>query len=164
MRRRQLSVFSLVAALFLSAWAQVFAASVCPRVRQDYGCCRARAVHSRERHEKACGASHEMSSGMRMTPAAESGQGAKVLAAAGGSDGEVTEVCDHCASHSSEPSLAAVLSLPKAKNRNSELAPHAAATSPSELTQSYLPSILSKSNSPPVTSTARHVLVSLFRI
>jgi hypothetical protein len=106
-----------------------------------------------------------MSSEMRMKPAAESSQGAKVLVAAEGSDGEVTEACDHCcASHSSEPSLAAVLSLPKAKNRNSELAPHAAATSPSELTQYYLPSILSKSNSPPVTSTARHILVSIFRI
>ena len=164
MRRRQLSIFTLVAALFLSAWAQVFAASSCPRMRQDYGCCRARAAHSRERHETACGASHEMSSGMRMTTAAESSQGAKVFAIAEGSDGEVTEACDHCASRSSEPSLAVVLSLPKAKNRNSELAPHAAATTSSELTQSYLASILSKSNSPPVTSTARHVLFSLFRI
>src|ERR1700759_2034273 len=106
MRRRQLSVFSLVAALFLSAWAQGFAASLCPQLRHGYACCRARAAaHSRERDETAGRASHEMSSGRRTTRGAESSRGAKILDAVEGADGEVTEACDHCAGQSSEQSL-----------------------------------------------------------
>jgi hypothetical protein len=167
MRRRHLSIFALLVALFAGAWGQVFAAS-CSHAGQDHACCRARAAHNHPPRATHCAASHAMSEGMTMTPAAESdaepNQGAGAFAAVGVSEGNVTETCDHCATRQHAPPLAAASSAPEAKNRNSELAPPVAISKLSALTRAYIPSILSRDNSPPTASTARHVLVSVFRI
>jgi hypothetical protein len=167
MRRRHLSIFALLVALFAGAWGQVFAAS-CPHTGQEHACCRARAVHNHPSRKTDCGASHGMSDGMPMTPAAESdaepNQGAGAFAAAGDSEGNVTETCDHCASRQPVPPQVVASSAPESGNRNSELAPPVAISRLSELTRAYIPSILSRDNSPPEASTARHILVNVFRI
>ena len=167
MRRRHLSIFALLVALFAGAWGQVFAAS-CAHTGQEHACCRARAVHSHPSRKTDCAASHAMPDGMTMTPAAESdvepNQGAGAFAAVGVSEGNVTETCDHCASRQHTPPQVVASSAPEAKNRNSELAPPVAISKLPELTRAYVPSILSRDNSPPESSTARHVLVNVFRI
>ncbi|HZT59852.1 MAG TPA: hypothetical protein VFA21_14675 [Pyrinomonadaceae bacterium] len=168
MRRRHLSAFALLVALFAGALGQAFASPRCPLMRRDHACCRARAARNSASHETACGASHEMSGGMRMTPAAESSaesnQGAKALAAAADFVGGVANTCEHCAARQSTPRPALTSGAAGVRNRSSELAPPRAATRLSELTPPHFTSSLSRDNSPPETSTARHVLVNVFRI
>jgi hypothetical protein len=167
MRRRHLSIFALLVALFAGAWGQVFAAS-CSHTGHDHACCRARAVHNHPSRATDCAASHAMPDGMPMTPASESdaepNRGAETFAALTVSEGNVTETCDHCASRQHAPPQVMASSAPEAKNRNSELAPPVAISKLPELTRAYIPSILSRDNGPPTASTARHVLVSVFRI
>jgi hypothetical protein len=165
MRRSQLSIFALVITLFASVLGQALTSSSCPHMQQDHACCRARAARRSESRETACGATHAMPGGMDVTPAAESNtessQSAKVFAAIKACGGASSETCDRCASRPPAPILPFVLSRVEVKNRVSELAPPVVAP---RLSESYVTSVLSRDNSPPETSTARHVLVNVFRI
>lgn len=165
MRRSQLSIFALVITLFASVLGQALTSSSCPHMQQDHACCRARAAHRSASRETACGATHAMPGGMDVKPAAESNtessQSAKLFAAIKACGGASSETCDRCASRQPAPILPVALRRVEAKNRVSELAPRVFAP---RLSESYVTSVLSRDNSPPETSTARHILVNVFRI
>src|SRR5947209_12208400 len=89
-RHRVLRAGRLLLALLASAWGNVFAASLCPHMKQGHACCHARAARRPS--------SHEGMAGMRMgdaqsVPAAERKTDAEAL-------GLPTELCEHCMGHS----------------------------------------------------------------
>lgn len=151
MRRRHLSVSTILAALLLGAWGQVFAAASCPHMRQDHACCHARVTHNH--------AADEMPGGMQMTPAAEAAPGAEVTA----SDKPI-EGCDHCMGRSSQSPLTATLREVDRTNRGSELAAPVILSWSSVLAPPFTVSVPSREHSPPEWSADRHVLISVFRI
>ena len=151
MRRRHLPVGTLLAALLMGAWGQVLAAASCPHMRQDHACCHAQAAHDH--------AAHEMTGGMRTTPAAESAPSAEVVAA-----DKPIEGCDHCMGRSSQSPTTVTLREVDRTNRGSELAAPTPVSRSSVLTLPFIASVPSREHSPPKASVHRHVLLSVFRI
>jgi hypothetical protein len=153
MRRRQLFVGILLAALLMGAWGQVLAA-VCPHMQQDHACCHAQQQSAHDDH-----ASHEMAGDMQMTPDVESAQGAEVSA----SD-TPTEGCDHCMGRSSQLPLTVMLREVDRTNRGSEVAAPTPASQSSALALPFITPVPSREHSPPKASVHRHALLSVFRI
>ena len=150
MRRRQLSVGILLAALLLGAWGQVLAAAFCPHMQQDHACCHAQIAHDH--------ASHEMTGDMQMMPAVESAQSAAFDAT-----DKPIEGCDHCMGRSSQSPPAAALREIDRTNRGSELAAPTVSRS-SDLALPFSASVPSREHSPPEASADRHALLNVFRI
>ena len=151
MRRRNLSVGILLLALLVSVCGQVSAAGLCPHMRQDHACCHAQAAHDH--------AAHEMTGGMRATPAAESAPSAEVVAA-----DKPIEGCDHCMGRPSQSPLTATLREADLTNPGSELAAPTPAPDSSDPALTFTAPVASREHSPPQASADRHVLISVFRI
>lgn len=151
MRRRNLSVGILLAALLTGALGQVLAAAVCPHMGQDHACCHARV--------KPDHASHEMPGGMHMTHASTECQGAELV----GTDRPV-EGCDHCMGRSSQSPQSATLREVERTNRGSGLATPVAESRPLDLTPSFTAAVPARDHGPPKASDHRHALISVFRI
>jgi hypothetical protein len=174
MIRKWFTTVSLLA-LLLSAWGSVFAASMCPHMKDGHACCHARVEH----HPSS---SHEGMAGMEMYDAqseaatectapehattehkavAETSQNANSEAA-----GQSNEACTHCMSHSKLPATPASL---REASRTERDEGQTQAPPPSKSIDIYAAAFTgkpaAKEHAPPVANgSARHVLINVFRI
>src|ERR1051325_10143830 len=109
--RGRLATTGMSLALLLSAWGNVFAASLCPRMGRGHACCHARVASVPECHKEMAdmqaGHAHD-ESGPEPDSDAES-------------IGRPSESCAHCMGHSQQPASPALLREASQTNRGSNL-------------------------------------------
>jgi len=145
----------LLLALLASAWCGVFAAAMCPHVKPGHACCHARAAS----HP----ASHEGMADMQM---GDSQGGATVKQEPEGTAlGQPAELCDHCMGRSQLPALPATLRESEQSKRGADLKPTLSPLELGAVVAAFISTIPAREHAPPsATSSARHVLVNVFRI
>jgi hypothetical protein len=159
MLRRSLSTGILIA-LLMSAWVNVLAAAFCPRSAQDHACCYMKQnVHRHEAREKAHRhETHEQMAGMQMQPVVEQKSETDAVSRIGVS-------CTHCISHSQLPASPATLRDADQSKRNDERATPQLLAAHVLTPCLFVASTLSRQHAPPgATTSARHVLINVFRI
>lgn len=156
---RRLLIFGLLFLLFASGWSPVLAAALCPRV-QGHDCCVTMAAG--EEHEQVIHHHGMEMSGTEMpSPAYARDEHDNTAVAI---DQQVKD-CAHCAAHSGAPTAPAVIfSVPDNPGRD-------ATSAPSQVHRFFFPASLatnlrisSRPHGPPVETTPRHVLISVFLI
>lgn len=144
-----------VSLLFVSGWGRVLAAAVCPQMQVMATCPMKANDHSPASHEAmGMGEMH----GMQMSETAVS-------------DGEINAInlpaasCAHCLTGPEHPT-STVLAVKGAgqPDRDAGAAPGQPVKSFKPPAPSFVPPALTGPHSPPGTSTARHILVGVFRI
>ncbi|OLE52223.1 MAG: hypothetical protein AUG51_19150 [Acidobacteria bacterium 13_1_20CM_3_53_8] len=155
MRKRFLSTVVLTFALILSAWGNVLAAALCPHMGQDHACCHAQLAHHPRNHHEMAGMQMDE---MQTEPVAEQRTEANAFS-------QLAEPCEHCMSHSQLATSSATLREADQTKRGEDVAaPHALSKSMSIAT-SFVTVVPAREHSPPCASlSARHVLISIFRI
>lgn len=155
MRNQSLSAGVLLLALLLSTWGNVLAAALCPHLKQDHSCCPAQVSHDSAHHEMA---DDMQMSGMEMPPAAAQETKADVVS-------RPVEACAHCVGHSQAPTLPLTPGGAAPTNHSRQLAaPLAVSPLGSRLTL-FGDEIVSRPHAPPERgSSARHILIGVFRI
>jgi hypothetical protein len=161
MRNRFLSTGILLLALLASAWGNVLAAALCPHMASDHSCCHAQLSHGSASHE-IMGEMQmdEMQMGdMQMTPAA---------APAHESDGHAFTQpgmsCEYCIGHSQTTATPNTLRQATQARHSVELSAPLAPSRRVTVASAFVPSVTSRQHAPPVDTSARHVLLSIFRI
>jgi hypothetical protein len=145
----------MILALLLSAWGNVFAASLCPRTEQGHACCHARVVSRPECHEGM--------TGMRAGDAHSERVSERESAVE--SVGQPTEPCAHCMGHSQLPASPASLREAGQTNRGSKLSLTLPSARLSALVAAFTRTTTAGEHSPPgAEGSSRHVLVNVFRI
>ena len=154
MRNRFLSMVILVVALLLSAWGNVLAAALCPRLAQDHACCHRQLAHQSASHE----AMDDMEMGdMQMEATAESKTDASAL-------DQPIESCAHCMGHSQlAPGPISLGATDPAKRSVEKPAPLGTSALVS-LPTSSVTTATQRGHSPPGESSPRHILINVFRI
>jgi hypothetical protein len=156
MRQRNLTVGTLLLALVLSAWGNVPAAALCPQASGGHACCHAQI--DAHRHAPRGGMA-----GMRMGDKRAESVGEEKDEA--GAFDRPVDACEHCVSHSQPAATPAGLrEAVQTKRGAGESAPRALAESAPSVS-SVRPRFSAGEHSPPAASpSARHVLLSVFRI
>jgi len=155
MCKRSLSTSMLLLALILSAWGNLLAAALCPHMGQDHACCHAQIAH----HP----ANHQGMAGMRMNemqtePAAEQKTEAEAFS-------QLAVPCEHCMTHSQLATSPATLREADQTKRGEDLAPSLALSDRASIATSFSTVISAREHAPPGASTsARHLLINIFRI
>lgn len=158
MRARLATTGIMILALLLSAWGNVFAASLCPRTEQGHACCHARAVSRPECHKGMTGMRTGDAHGERV---AEQESDAKSVE----SVGRVTEPCAHCMGHSQLPASPASLREVGQTNRGSKLPLTLPPARLDALVAAFTRTTPAVEHSPPgAEGSSRHVLINVFRI
>jgi hypothetical protein len=156
MRRRSLSISTLLIALLLSVCGNVLAVT-CLRAGQDHACCHARAaLHP---------ASHHGMGEMEMVAAHGEHKTEQRADANADAFGQPAEACEHCAGRSQQPAPTAAPREADQSKRVDDLTAPLASSNPLPATQLFTPSIAAREHAPPLAvASARHVLISVFRI
>jgi hypothetical protein len=155
MRKRSLSSGTLLLALLLSAWGNVLAAVACPHMGQDHACCHARVAHHPASH-------HEMGEMQMGDTQAEHGAEQSTDASA---LGQTAQACEHCIGRSPLPTPPAILREVDQPKRGEDVVAPLALSEPLTVTTSFIPLVLAREHAPPTAvSSARHVLINVFRI
>jgi hypothetical protein len=156
MHKRFLSTGMLLLALLASAWGNVLAAALCPHsAQQTPACCHARAAHHPSAHE---GMEAMEMGDMKMEPAAEEATPARAF-------GQLAGACAHCMSHSQPSTLPATLREAGQSRRGSETAMPLITAETVLRTALLVQKVPAREHAPPgAARSARHVLISVFRI
>ena len=146
----------LLLALLASAWCGVFAAAMCPHVKPGHACCHARAASHPASHEGMADMQTGGSRGGAM--AGQEPEGSAV--------GRPAELCDHCMGRSQLPALpAATLREGEQSQRDADVKLTLPASELGTVVATFTRTIPAREHAPPVaTNSARHVLISVFRI
>jgi hypothetical protein len=161
MRNRFLSTGILLLALLASSWGNVLAAAMCPHMASDHSCCHAQLSHGSASHEMMGGMQmDEMQMGdMQMTPAAAPAHETE--------DHAFTPPgmsCEYCIGHSQTTATPNTLRQATLTKHGVELSAPLAPSQLITVANSFVPSITSRQHAPPGDTSARHVLISVFRI
>src|SRR5438105_10613173 len=154
MRHRALHAGGLLLALLASAWGNVFAASLCPHMKQGHACCHARAAR---RPMSQQGMADMQMGDAQGEPAAERKAGADAL-------GLPAELCEHCMGHSQLPASPATLREAAQPGRDEGVTPASSPTESVPVAAVFAPPPAAREHAPPAASAARHVLIGVFRI
>lgn len=145
----------MILALLLSAWGNVFAASLCPHTEQSHACCHARVVSRPECHKGMTGMRADDAHGERVAERESAVESA----------GRPTEQCAHCMGHSQLPASPASLREADQTNRGSKLSLTLLPARLCALVAAFTRTTASREHSPPgAEGSSRHVLVNVFRI
>ena len=170
MRKGSLSIIFVVTALLLSAWGNVIAAAFCPRFALNRDChLKLGAQQEKQvKHQSSC--HHEMA-GMEMddmqmktdVAPAENSQ-----FASGASSEEVAldlpiDPCPHCLSHS-QPTSGTVSVVAFDTSRRMVETNSLPANFATGLTSAFTDLIVPSVHGPPGPSSARHIIINVFRI
>jgi hypothetical protein len=160
MMRRFLLTASVLL-LFVSGWSQVLAASLCSHTPGAHACCRTKGAG----HEHGQASSHQ---GMVMDgiesmemPFEDAAPATNESAI---SFGQPIADCAHCLGHS-QPQTVPVASITSDQSgRVKEPLSPPVAVAPVPLASAFAPPVTTRQHAPPGALTARHVLISVFRI
>jgi hypothetical protein len=153
--RCRLTKTGMILALLLSAWGNVFAASLCPRMEQGHACCRARRASLPECHKGMT----DMRAGHAL------GEAASEQESDAESISRPSESCAHCMGHSQLPSSPALLREAGQVNLGSNLHLTLKPAEPGSFAAALTRIVAAREHSPPEANTsARHVLINVFRI
>ncbi len=153
--RGRLATTGIILALLLSAWGNVFAASLCPRVGRGHACCRARVARVPECHKGMA----DMQSGH-----AHGGSAAEPDSDAASID-QPSESCAHCMSHPQLPPSPALLREAGQTVRGSNLSLTPTPVELGSYAVALARTVAAREHSPPGAKTSsRHVLINVFRI
>ena len=152
---RWVTSLSLSFMLLASVWGSVLTAASCPHAKADHACCHAHATHHPASH-----------AGMEEMQMNDSRGGAM---AGRESDGEAlgqpVGLCEYCMGRSQLPAHPAALQETGQSKRGADVEP---TLPPAELgpdAAAFTHSIPAREHAPPrATNSARHVLISVFRI
>src|SRR2546421_2880352 len=145
----------LLLALLASAWCGVFAAAVCPHMKQGHTCCHARAAS----HP----ASHEGMADMQMGDS--QGGATPKQEPEGAALGQPVELCDHCMGRSQLPALPATLREGEQSKRGADVNPTLPPLEFGTVIATFARTIPAREHAPPgAINSARYVLINVFRI
>ncbi|MFN2455358.1 MAG: hypothetical protein ABR577_14175 [Pyrinomonadaceae bacterium] len=138
----------------MSAWGSVLAATLCPHMAQDHSCCHAMMNHG-DMSSQGMG---EMQMATPVSRPNADRDNAETL-------GQPAEECAHCLGHTGLPlAPAAAFSASVQTKRNTNALAPQAANSLVTLVAPFTATVTAKQNAPPVASSPRYVLLSVFRI
>jgi hypothetical protein len=153
--RCRLTKTGMSLALLLSAWGNVFAASLCPRMEQGHACCRARRASLPECHKGMTDmrAGHE-----HIEVASEQESDAESIS-------RPSESCAHCMGHSQPPPSPALVREAGQVNLCTNLHLTLKPAEPGSFAAGLTRIVAAGEHSPPEAQTSsRHVLINVFRI
>ena len=155
MHKRFLSTGVLLLSLMLSAWGNVLAAALCPHMGQDHACCHAQFAHHPATHQGMAGMQMDE---MQAEPVTEQKTEAEAFS-------QPVEQCEHCMSHSQLMSLPATLREADQTKRGEDVVSPLALSEPASVSTPFVTVVPERDHSPPGAElSARHVLISVFRI
>jgi len=155
MRKRSLFTGMLLLALLLSAWGNVLSAALCSRMQQGHACCHARVAS----HHAAQQAMADMQMGdEERQPTAAQSSGANAFS-------RPVEPCEHCLSHSQGVTAPATLREAEQTKRSADMTPILPTARAISVAAAPARTIMAREHAPPgANSSARHVLINVFRI
>jgi hypothetical protein len=160
MMRRFLLTASVLL-LFVSGWSQVLAASLCSHTPGAHACCRTKeASHAHEQASSHQGMAMDGIESMEMP----SGEAAPAGNESVISFGQPLEACAHCLGHSQSQTVPVNSITSDQSGRGNETLAPPVPVEATPLASAFATSITSRQHAPPGAMTARHVLISVFRI
>lgn len=156
MRQRHLFIGILLLALMLRAWGSLLGAAFCPHMAQDEVCCHLQNSHHPAAHKEMM----EMPMGdMQIDSVAGLNPAAHAFS-------QPHEACSHCMGHSQLPAPCVMVSSEAEQTkRSADAIPPVATAEPVSSLPAFARHISARVHAPPRLSiSARHILISVFRI
>jgi len=141
-------------ALLFSQGGNFLVGALCPHLRSAAASCDMQVSETEMSHE---GMGHAGMGSMSSEPAAQPNDEADAL-------GQPTKPCSHCAVHSRSSSNAISLREADGPRRSADLTIPLTVSTIVPVASSTAPALTSRAHGPPGQSTARHILLNVFRI